>query len=309
MKNNYAAFLALGTILCGGAEVGANDVNWVKHTISFDQSLNAISSSSSNSSLDSYRDDAPISISSPTVIEKDSKTLVMQILGTPPTDEQNDDMTLGGLLAPVHRSTLLGAEQDTSYIKATKKELKNLTNKGSTVIENVEDLSITLNTFLDIFKDAFNQARTEAGNQLKDTAEDAVKFLLDALKDQAVVWGESAKNVMNQLVSIAEQKYPTMTNLLISQLKNIKFTEIEGKLVALVREKAEEDTCCGCLARSALSVYQYYKSQGQDAPIVLPKETTQLLKSGGFYSPSTSQHVNGAEPAKLRRSGSRKIAG
>lgn len=279
MKSNYIAFLVLWTCICGRAEVGAQEatnINNLEQTIAFEGKLDGFCSSEEDHSAEDNSGSMVmknLSFNGNGAKEKE-KSAVNQInLGV---------LKIGDLIQEKQaNSVVLRGLQSNGLVEATNEELNRLTNKGDTLVGTKEDMAMTLNVFLETFKDSFNQAKTESLGQLSGTAEEGVEFLLDALKDQAVVWGETAKNIMNQLVDVASEKYPTVTNILINELKKIKFTNIEGKLVALIREKAESEGCCGCLARSALNVYQYYKSQGQEAPIVVPKEDGEALSEMG----------------------------
>lgn len=270
MRNNYMAFLFLGTLIMGTADVKASEGGEFTHTVSFEKNLNKLGS---EDNLDSLSQE-----------EVDQVAKIFEIPGhtsaVPPTTKL---VTIDDLVQPAP-CTLRSSTRSKGLVKVEEESLNNLTNKGNTYLSTSNDISVTVNTFLSTFKDAFEETKKEAGNQLKETGEEAVKFLLDSLKGQALVWGETAKDIMNDLVGLAEQKYPTVTALLVEQLKKIKFTTIEGKLVALVREKADDAGCCGCLAKSALSVYEYYKNQGQNAPIVVPKETEKELKKAGMMS-------------------------
>lgn len=273
MKNNFATFLALGTILCGMSEVKSQEVFRMPSDII--GNLNIISASSSSSSLDSYGDDNIIH--SPKITSSDNERLIAQLLGMTPNagagDGQEDTQTFGDLLRLTPSVALFGASYKSDYAEISKDKLKSLTNKGGTKIENSENLATVLNTFLEVFKDSFDRTRAESSNKLKDTAEDAVTFLLSALKDQAVIWGESAKDIMNQLVDIVRDKYPAVTDLLIDQLTNIKFiSTVEGKLEGVIR--GSKNSCRVCLAKSALYVFHAFK---ENFPIVLPKEEVEAL--------------------------------
>lgn len=162
-----------------------------------------------------------------------------------------------------------------TYVKTPLKQ-RNVTKKSLVTINSQNAVDIT-RAFIDSLGEALEDTNTAVGDRL-DTAIEQFKA---TLKDQKVIAGETAKDLINILRQRAEEMFPSfeLALSLDEKIKNLKFTtSLSGKLEPVQREPRE--VCCEILSCILSTSYDYFQRQ----------QTTN--QAAYYYYPSTGAPYN-----------------
>lgn len=163
-----------------------------------------------------------------------------------------------------------------TYVKTPLKQ-RNVIKKSLVEINSENAVDIT-RVFIDSLGEALEDTNTAVGDRL-DTAIEQFKA---TLKEQKVIAGETAKDLINILRQRAEDMFqsPELTSALNKKIKNLKFTttSLSGKLEPVQRE--EREVCCEILSCILSTSYDYFQRQ----------QTTN--QAAYYYYPSTGAPSN-----------------
>lgn len=162
-----------------------------------------------------------------------------------------------------------------TYVKTPLKQRNVI--KKSLVEINLENAVDITRVFIDSLGEALEDTNTAVGDRL----DNAIEQFKATLKDQKVIAGETAKDLINILKQKAEEMFPSpeLALSLDEKIRNWKFTtSLGGKLESVQREPRE--VCCEILSCILSTSYDYFQRQ----------QTAN--QAAYYYSPSTGVSSN-----------------
>lgn len=143
-----------------------------------------------------------------------------------------------------------------TYVR-TQLGAKDVINKSLIEI-NSQNASDVTRAFIDSLGEALEETKTAVGDGL----DAAIEQFKANLKEQKLIVGETAKDLLNILSQRAEEMFPSLDFALSldEKIRNLKFTRGLGKKLEAVQRKPKY-ICCGILSCILSTSHEYFQRQ------------------------------------------------